>query len=138
MFSPKTYREIIKPRQKKLFGLVKEHTKAKILFHTCGSNYDIIDDLIEIGMDAINPVQTNTKNMQADKLKQEFGDRLTFWGGIDTHAQSSIEEEVRKVIEVMAPGGGYVLNAIHNIQPDVPAENICAMFDSAMKYGSYN
>ena len=133
MFSPATYREIIKPRQAKLFGLVKSCTKAKILFHTCGSNYDILDDLIEIGMDALNPVQTNAKNMQADKLKQEFGERLTFWGGIDTHAPS-ISEEVRGVIDVMAPGGGYILNSIHNIQSNVSSENICVMFDSAVKY----
>jgi len=136
MFSPKTYREIIKPRQAKLFGAVKAHSKAKILYHTCGSNYDILDDLIEIGVDALNPVQTNATNMQADKLKKDFGDRLVFWGAIDTHAPTTMEEEVRKVIEVMAPGGGFVLSSIHNIQPDISAENIRAIFESALKYGS--
>ena len=141
MFSPKTYREIIKPRQKELFGIVKEYTKAKILLHTCGSNYDILDDLIEIGVDALNPVQTNAKNMEPDKLKREFGDRLTFWGGIDTHIPSSvgstreIEEEVKRVIDIMAPGGGYILNSIHNIQPNISPENICALFDTAFEYG---
>jgi len=142
MFSPKTYREIVKPRQAKLFASVKAHTKAKILYHSCGSNYDILNDLIEIGVDALNPIQTNAKNMQADKLKREFGDRLTFWGGIDTHVPAAgggtggMEEEVRKVIEVMSPGSGYVLSAIHNIQNDVTAENICALFDSAAKFGA--
>jgi len=139
MFSPKAYREIIKPRQAKLFGLVKAHTNAKILLHTCGSNYDIIDDLIEIGLDALNPIQTNAKNMQADKLKREFGGRLTFWGGIDTHVASgvdtgAIEREVKNVIDILSPGGGYVLNPIHNVQPDVPAENICAIFKTALGY----
>jgi uroporphyrinogen decarboxylase len=142
MFSPKTYREIIKPRQAKLFATVKKNTKAKVFFHSCGSNYDILDDLIEIGVDAFNPVQTNAKNMQADKLKREFGGRLCFWGAVDTHVPSvgadpaGMEEEVKKVIEVMAPGGGYVLSAIHNIQPDISAENILTLFDSALKYGS--
>ena len=135
MFSPKTYREIIKPRQAELFGIVRKHTKAKIFYHTCGSNYDILDDLIEIGMDGLNPVQTNAKNMQADKLKNEFGNRLTFWGGIDTHVPWGMDEEVRKVIEVMAPGGGYVLNPIHNIQPNISPESICAIFDAAVNYG---
>ena len=137
MFSPRTYREIIKPRQAKLFGAVKAHSNAKIMYHTCGSNYDILDDLMEIGMDALNPIQTNAKNMQADKLKKEFGDRLCFWGGIDTHTLSNnMDEEVKRVIEVMAPGGGYVLNPIHNIQPNVSAEDICTLFDSAIKYSS--
>jgi len=144
MFSPKTYREIIKPRQAKLFSVVRAHTKAKLLYHTCGCNYDVLDDLIEIGMDALNPIQTSAKNMQADKLKREFGDRLVFWGGIDTHVPSiaagadtrGMEEEVRQVIETMAPGGGYVLSAIHNIQPDISAKNICALFESALRYGS--
>ena len=140
MFSPQSYREIIKPRQAKLFGLAKAHTKAKILYHSCGSNYDILDDLIEIGVDALNPVQTNAKNMQTPKLKKEFGSRLTFWGAIDTHVPGTdprgMEEEVRRVVEVMAPEGGFVLSAIHNIQGDVPAENICTMFDSALKYGA--
>ena len=137
MFSPKSYREIIKPRQAKLFGAVKAHSKAKILYHSCGSNYDILDDLIEIGVDALNPVQTNAKNMQAEKLKREFGGRLCFWGAIDTHVPGTdpkeMEEEVRRVIQVMAPGGGYILSAIHNIQHNVTAENICTMFDSALK-----
>ena len=133
MFSPKTYREIIKPRQARLFGTVKAHTKAKLLFHTCGSNYDILDDLIEIGVDALNPVQTNAKNMEADKLKREFGGRLTFWGGIDAHA-GDMDEEVKRVIDVMAGGGGYVLNVIHNIQPNVSAEKICRIFEIAQEY----
>jgi len=143
MFSPETYREIIKPRQAKLFRQVKSNTRAKILYHSCGCNYDILDDLIEIGMDALNPVQTNAKNMQAEKLKKEFGDRLTFWGAIDTHSPhigsdpSGMENEVRNVINALAPGGGFILNPIHNIQPDITPENIVALFDSAARYGSY-
>ena len=134
MFSPDSYRKIIKPRQEKLFKTVKSHTKAKILYHTCGSNYDILDDLIEIGVDALNPIQTNAKNMQADKLKNEYGGRLTFWGGIDTHSDGDIEEEARQILDILAPGGGYVFNSIHNIQPDVSPEKICRMFETALGY----
>ena len=140
MFSPASYREVIKPRQAKLFKEVKKHTKAKILFHTCGNNYDILDDLIEIGVDALNPVQTNSKNMQADKLKREFGGRLVFWGAIDSHnlsASGTLEDEVKSVIRTLAPGGGFVLNVIHNIQPNVSVENILGIFDAALKYGKY-
>jgi uroporphyrinogen decarboxylase len=157
MFSPKLYREIVKPRQARLFGVVKSHAECKILYHTCGSNYEIIDDLIEIGVDALNPVQTDARNMGAEKLKKEFGDRLTFWGGIDTHATANgsgrhatacgidthatacgsgghgpMEAEVLRVLGIMAPGGGYVLNPIHNIQHNVTAESICELFDSAV------
>ena len=93
--------------------------------------------MIEIGVDALNPVQTNAKNMQADKLKSDYGSRLVFWGGIDTHVPHTaheMEEEVKLVAKVMAPGGGYVLSSIHNIQANVSSENICVMFDTAMKY----
>lgn len=140
MFSPKTYRNVIKPRQAKLFGLAKKNSKAKILFHSCGSNYEIMEDLIEIGVDAFNPVQTNAKNMDAAKLKSEFGDRITFWGGIDTQSILSfgsvddVKVEVKRKIDLLSPSGGFVLNSVHNIQPDVPPENICAMFDTAIVY----
>jgi len=141
MISPKTYREIIKPRQAKLFAAVKRNSNVKILYHSCGSNIDILDDLIEIGVDAYNPVQYNSRGMDCETLKKRFGDRITFWGGIDTSrilprgTTKEVNEEVRKIIKIFAPGGGYVLNPVHNIQPDVPPENICEMFDSAMIYG---
>jgi len=227
MFSPRAYREIIKPRQVKLFKAVKELTGAYILYHTCGSVYEIMDDLIEIGVDALNPVQTDAKNMEARRLKAEFGGRLTFWGAIDTHiahrggassdaanavnanacsdgsdtcsanavnakacsddlgtrsanavkanacsdgldtysanavkANASsddlgtrsananvcstcsspgacsansreITREVDRVIDIMSPGGGYVLSPIHNIQSNVSPEDICALFERA-------
>ena len=143
MFSPQTYRALIKPAQAKLYDLVKKNTKAKILLHTCGSNYSIFDDLIEIGVDAYNPVQADAKDMDAARLKAQFGDRLVFWGGIDSHkvlpygSPDDVRREVRHNIDVLAPSGGYVLNSVHNIQPDVSPENICAMFDEAVEYGVY-
>jgi uroporphyrinogen decarboxylase len=92
-------------------------------------------------MDAYNPVQYNSRGMDCETLKKRFGDRVTFWGGIDTSrilprgTTKEVKEEVHKTIKIFAPNGGYVLNPVHNIQPDVPAENVCEMFDSAMIYG---
>ena len=143
MISPETYRKIIKPRQAKLFENVRNNSNAKILYHSCGSNYEVFNDLIEIGMDAYNPVQHNTWKMDCKTLKEEFGSKVTFWGGIDTNyvlprgSTDEVAEEVKKRISILAPGGGYVLNSVHNIQPEVPPENICAMFDAARKYGRY-
>lgn len=140
---PQTYREVIKPRHARLVEAIKSRTKAPVLWHTCGSVYDILDDLIEIGVDAINPVQTSAAKMEPERLKAGYGDKLTFWGGIDTFrvlplgTTEEVEEEVRRKIEVLAPGGGFVLNSVHNIQSDVPVENIIAMFDAAQKYGKY-
>ena len=143
MISPESYRKIIKPRQAKLFATVKEKSNAKILYHSCGSNIEIFEDLIEIGMDAYNPVQYKTRGMDCEILKKRFGDRVTFWGGIDTSrvlpsgTTNEVNEEVHKVIKIFSPNGGYVLNPVHNIQPDVPPENVCEMFDSALIYGKY-
>ena len=143
MFSPGTYRALIKPRQAKLYDLVRKNSKAKILLHTCGSNYSIFDDLIEIGVDAYNPVQADAKGMEAARLKAQFGDRLVFWGGVDSHkvlpygSEEDVRIEVRNNIDILAPSGGYILNSVHNIQPDVSPENICAMFDEALEYGVY-
>ena len=113
------------------------------MFHTCGSVYDILDDLIEIGVDALNPVQTNSAKMEPERLKAAYGDRLTFWGGIDAievlphGSPAEVEEEVRRKIAVFAPGGGYILNPIHNIQPNVPVSNMIALFEAAQKHGRY-
>lgn len=144
MISPNTYREILKPRQAKLFDVVKSNGGAKILYHSCGSNYDLFEDLIEIGMDAYNPVQHRAAKMDREALKREFGNRVTFWGGIDTSeilnhgSVQDVEDEVRRVIDIMGENGGYVLNAVHNIQPDVPVENICALYEAGLKYGLYS
>jgi uroporphyrinogen decarboxylase len=107
------------------------------MFHSCGGIYPFVEDLIEIGCDAVNPVQVNAKGMEPEKLKAEFGDRIAFWGGIDTQkllpfgTPDEVGAETRRIIEVLGKGGGYVLNSVHNIQSEVPAENIVAMFDAA-------
>jgi len=144
LISPQLYRKYIKPRQKEFYSFIKQRTKAKLLIHSCGSIYQIIPDLIKIGIDAINPVQVSAKDMGTLKLKKEFGDKLSFWGGsCDTQrvlpygSPRQIKEEVKRRIYDLAPGGGFVFASIHNIQYDVPPENICALYDTALELGRY-
>jgi uroporphyrinogen decarboxylase len=137
------YRKMIKPRQTRAMNLIKAKTKAKIVYHCCGSAYSLIPDLVDTGIDALNPVQVTARDMDPTVLKREFGDRLTFWGGIATQTVLSqgtteeVREEVRRRIEEMAPGGGYVLASVHNIQDDVPPENVVAMLEAAREFGRY-
>jgi uroporphyrinogen decarboxylase len=123
--------------------MVKKHTSAFLHLHSCGSIYKLIPDLIELGVDALNPVQVAARDMDSSKLAAEFGDRLSFWGGIDSQtvlpkgATDDVKAEVRRCISDLAPGGGYIVGAVHNIQPDVPVENILAMYEAAKEYGKY-
>lgn len=144
LFSPEFYRKIVKPRQKKLVRHIKSLTQAKIWYHTCGSVGEYIPDLLDNGIDILNPVQTSARGMDPAELKARYGDRLTFWGGaIDTQhilpfaRPDEIREHVRRNLEIFKPGGGYVFNNVHNIQAGVPAENIVALFDSALEFGGY-
>jgi uroporphyrinogen decarboxylase len=144
LFSPDFYRSVIKPRHKKLIQHIRSLTKAKIWYHTCGSCVEYIPDLIEIGVDIINPVQTSARNMDPVRLKRQFGNHIVFWGGgIDSQhvlpfaAPDRVKKEVHQSLEVFKPGGGYVFNNIHNIQSGVPAENIIAMYEAAYEYGFY-
>ncbi len=144
LFSPDFYRKIVKPRQKKLVQHIKSMTKAKIWYHTCGSCQLLIPDLIDNGVDILNPVQISADNMEPKDLKAKYGDKLTFWGGaIDTQhvlpfaKPAEIRKHVKKNIEAFKPGGGYVFNNVHNIQVGVPPENILALYDAAYEYGFY-
>jgi uroporphyrinogen decarboxylase len=136
------YRSRLKPYHRKYFDFVKSHTSAAILYHSCGNMTNLIDDLAEIGVDAINPVQVSAMPETA-KLKSQFGDKITFWGGIDTQhvlpcgSVGEVAAEVRRRIRDLAPGGGFVLSAVHCIQADVPPQNILAMAAAARRYGSY-
>jgi uroporphyrinogen decarboxylase len=144
MFSPEHYREIVKPRHQKIFNFIKTHSDAKVIYHCDGAIYPLINDFIEIGVDALNPVQVSAEGMNTRVLKSEFGDRLSFWGGIDTHqvlpqgSPEDVREEVKKQIEILGKGGGYILAAVHNIQDDVKAENIVAMFEATKEFGKYD
>ncbi len=142
LMSPKTYRTLLKPVYKQYFDFVKSKTDAKIFYHSCGNVAGLIDDLAEIGVDIINPVQVSALG-DTMALKTRFGDKVSFWGGIDTqHVLPSgsigeVEEEVRKRIHDLGPGGGFVVASVHNIQPDVPPQNILAMAEATHKFGAY-
>jgi len=140
MMSMDLYRKMIKPHHARLFSYIRSRTSAKIVYHTCGSVVHLIPDLIGMGVNALNPVQTSAKGMDTQRLKREFGKDLCFWGAIDTQrvlpfgTPDQVRAEVKRRIEDLAPGGGYVLCAVHNIQADVSPENICAMYDAAHEY----
>ena len=143
MVSPEAYRRLLKPWHKRYFDTVKEHTDAFIHFHCCGSISQLLDDLIDIGVDAINPVQVAAKDMDSGMLAHEFGDRVSFWGGVDTQSvlpdgsTEDVRAEVKQRISDFAPGGGYILGTVHNIQTGVPVENIIAMYEAGNEYGRY-
>lgn len=142
--SPRMYRELVKPYHAEIVSAIRRRTRARILFHTCGDVYPLIGDLLDIGIDILNPVQVSAREMgDTARLKREFGRRLSFCGGVDTQRvlpRGTIDEvraEVRRRIRDLAPGGGYLLAAVHCIQPDVPPENILAMCDEAIASGTY-
>lgn len=142
--SPKTYRELIKPYHKEIFTFMKNRTDAKLLLHCCGDIYPFLNDLIDVGVDIINPVQVTAKDMDPKRLKDEFGDRIIFWGGIDEQFivnkgnKEEITENVKEMIKILGKDGGYVVAVAHNIQEDTPPENILLIFDVAEKYSYYD
>lgn len=139
-FSRDHYLKYVKPRHAKYFRQVHDLSPAKLHFHTCGSVASVIQDLIEIGVDVLNPVNVAAAGMNPLELKKNYGDRIAFWGGMDTQgvlpkgSAADVKKMVEERIEQMGEGGGYVLSATHNIQPDVPLENILVMFRHAREY----
>ncbi|MCL6450080.1 MAG: uroporphyrinogen decarboxylase family protein [Acetobacteraceae bacterium] len=143
LLSPTLYRQLVKPYHVELFRFIRQHTDARIMLHSCGDVVALLDDLIDAGVDCINPVQVSALRLSSRELKARFGSRVVFWGAIDTQevlcqgTPEQVEDEVRRRIADLAPGGGYVLSAVHNIQPDVPPENILAMTEAARRWGRY-
>jgi uroporphyrinogen decarboxylase len=142
MMSPATYRKMIQPHHRRYFALIRRFTDAKIFFHSCGNVAPLLDDLIEAGVEVLNPVQVAAFADPA-AVKARYGDRLSFWGGIDTQwalphgAPDDVREEVRLRIRQFGPGGGFVAAPVHNIQPDVTPENILAMSEAVREFGRY-
>ena len=143
MLSPAMFRERIKPLLTRMVKTIKSRTKAKIAMHTCGSVYALIEDFIDIGIEALNPMQSNAKDMEAPKVKGIAGNRLALWGGIDTHqvmpkgTLEEVRQEVKRKIAIYGKGGGYMLSPDHNVLVDVPPKNLMAMFEAAVEYGKY-
>jgi uroporphyrinogen decarboxylase len=144
MLSPQLYRKIVKPYHARLYGYIKQKWPGYLFLHSDGAIAPLIPDLIEIGVDILNPIQLHARGMDPVLLKQQFGDVLSFWGGgCDTQRvlpfgnPQKVRNEVRMRIDQLAPGGGFVFNQVHNIQPGVPMENIIAMYDTIISCGKY-
>lgn len=142
LMSPKTYREVIKPYHKRFNAMIKEHTDAAIFLHCCGNVAPLMDELIDAGFEAIHPIQVSALADPAG-LKAKYGNRVTFWGAIDTQqvlphgTPADVREEVRTRIGQFGTGGGYIAGAVHNMQPDIPPANIVAMCDAVREFGRY-
>ena len=139
--APATYRQFFKPRHKILCDYVHSHSKMHTFLHSCGSIHALLPDLIEAGFEIVNPVQTACRDMEPDRLKREFGKDICFWGGgADTRATlnhgtpAEVRADVLARLKIFTPGGGFVFNTIHNILPDVPPQNIVAMFDAIAEF----
>jgi len=139
--SPNMYRQLFKPRHSMLCDYVHKHSKMKTFLHSCGSIRALLPDLIEAGYDVINPVQTTCLGMEADGLKKDFGKDICFWGGgcdtrtvLPTGSPQEVKDHVKRRLEILMPGGGFVFNTVHNILPDVPPQNIVAMFEAVHEF----
>jgi uroporphyrinogen decarboxylase len=145
LISPRSYRNHLKPLHKEMFDYIHSKSDAKIFFHSCGGIRTIIPDLIEIGVDILNPVQVSATDMDSKSLKAEFGKDVSFWGGgVDTQnafddrfTPDEVKADVRKRLADFMPGGGFIFNTVHNIQGNVPPENIMAMWETLNEYGKY-
>jgi uroporphyrinogen decarboxylase len=145
LFNPEIYRLLVKPRHRRLVEYIRSRTRAKVWYHTCGSCAAFIPDLLENGIHILNPVQISARHMDPFELKRRFGRDLVFWGGgcdsqrvLPRGTPSEVAENVRRNLDAFRPDGGYVFNSIHNIQGEVPPENIIAMFDTAYECGFYS
>jgi uroporphyrinogen decarboxylase len=146
IISPKMYRKYIKPRHKKLVEFIKSKAQNKvyIFFHCCGAISDILPDIVECGIDILNPWQVSAKGMDTKEFKKNFGKDITIWGGgCDTQrilpygTPQQVRDETKRRIDDLAPGGGFIFTPVHNIQGDVPPDNIMAMWETWEMYGNY-
>ena len=143
LLRPELYRRVVKPYHARLFRFVKSHCDARILLHTDGAIAPFIPDFIEMGVDILNPVQVSAAGMDSKVLKRAYGEDIVFWGaGCDSQqvlpfgTPQEVADEVKRRIDDLAPGGGYVFAPVHNIQPEVPPENVVAMYETALAYGA--
>jgi len=144
LISPRMYRKILKPIHADFISFIKSRTNAKVLFHSDGDIAPLIDDFVEIGVDILNPIQTSAGTMSdLHSLKKRHGPNIVFCGGIDTRKTlpcgtvDDVRAEVRRVIEALGPGGGFMVGAVHTIMNDVPPENVLTMVDAVEEFGQY-
>ena len=144
LFSPRFYRQVVRPRQQRVIDTIRKHTRAKIWYHTCGDCSTYIPDFIDMGIDILNPVQISTPGMDPAQIKQKWGQEIVFWGGgIDSQhilpfaTPDEVRTAVAKNVAIFKPGGGFVFNNVHNIQAGVPPENVVAMYEAAYASGFY-
>jgi uroporphyrinogen decarboxylase len=144
LLRPELYRQVVKPYHARLFQFARSRCDAYLLLHTDGAVAPFIPDFIEMGVDILNPVQVSAAGMDTRRLKREFGDDIVFWGGacdsqrvLPFGTPQEVADEVKRRIDDLAPGGGFVFAPIHNIQSEVPPENVIAMFEAAREYGVY-
>ncbi len=138
--SPRMYQEFFQPRQATMWGRAKELADVRIMLHSCGGLYPLIPGLIDAGLDILQPVQTTAADMEPERLKREFGRDICLWGGgcntrdvLPTGTPEEVAEDVRRRIEILAPGGGFVFQQVHNVMADVPPENVVAMLEAVRK-----
>jgi hypothetical protein len=143
--SPNLYREVFKPLHKEMNDWIHENTNWKTFFHTCGSMVDFLDDFVSAGVDILNPVQISAAGMDPHFLKKNYGDKFVFWGGgVDTQktlpfgTPENIEEEVENNMLTFGKEGGFVFNTVHNIQPNIPIDNLVTMFETVREKGTYD
>ena len=146
IISPAMYRRFIAPRHRRLFGFIRKRAQARvyIFYHSCGAVKDLIPQLLDEGIDILNPVQVSAVGMDTAELKRLHGSSLTFWGGgVDTQhvlprgTPRQVRDEVRRRVEDLAPGGGFVFGTVHNTQADVPPGNYMAMWEALRDHGAY-
>jgi len=144
MISPKMYRELLKPIHADFISFIKARTNARVLFHSDGDVAPLIDDFVEIGVDILNPIQTSAGTMSdLPSLKKRHGNNIVFCGGIDSHrilpygSPAEVRQEVKRVIDILGPGGGCMIGAVHTVMNDVPPENVLAMVDAVEEFGHY-
>jgi uroporphyrinogen decarboxylase len=144
LFSPRIFQDLYIPNIRVITDYVHQHSDAKVMYHSCGSNFKLMEYFIEAGVDILNPIQTTAVNMDPVELKKRFGGRICFWGGgVDTQtvlpygSADEVREQVQERIRILAPGGGLVFAAVHAIQYGVPPQNILTMVDTAFEYGGY-
>jgi uroporphyrinogen decarboxylase len=143
LMSPACYRRLFSPHFARLWRHIRSRTPAFLMHHCCGSVHAFLADFVDLGVQALNPVQVSAADMEPARLKREFGRCLALWGGVDTRtvmprgSAADVRAEVARRLREMAPGGGYVLAAVHNLQTEVPPLNIIALFRAGRELGGY-